>query len=164
MLKPEVDALIVEAAVESGIEANMLRAFCMAESGGDPFAVRYEVTYPYIMQPERFALANGITTITEQTLQKMSYGLMQIMGANCRAQGFTGSLLQIGSDPRLSLKYAVKHLNTLYFRYGIKDEPKGWEESVVAAYNAGSARRDQNTGAWLNEAYVKRVAGFYSPS
>ncbi len=126
-------------------------AIVQVESGGNPHAIRYEPAFF-----SRYVAGKGHTVYspcsraTEEQLRAFSFGLMQIMGQSARELGFTGVFLTELLDPATGLDWGCRKLAQQVTRY------KGDVESAVAAYNAGSARRDVN-GLWVNQGYVEKV-------
>lgn len=119
------------------------------ESGGNPDALRFEPGYRYLFEPASYAKLHGWTKETEETLQKFSYGLMQIMGAVAREQGFKlhPKLLLV---PTINLSWSLLHFWSLKQRFG------GWPEAV-AAYNWGHPARTLLGGKFKNQDYVDKV-------
>jgi soluble lytic murein transglycosylase-like protein len=154
------DQAIAALAKTHGIDETLLRALIAVESSGNPIAVRYEPQYRYTFQPLKYAKELGLSFTTEVALQRMSFGLLQVMGAVAREQGFDGSLLQLARDPVLALEHGVRHLLKLYKRHSKQTAPRTFEEAPVAAYNAGSPRRTAE-GAWVNQGYVDKVRAAY---
>lgn len=92
----------------------------------------------------------------ERSGQKMSWGLMQVMGAVAREYGFKGTFLSELCDPHVGLKYGMIHVQTLFKRYN------GHWPDVIAAYNMGSPRRVDG-GAYENqESYVDVVLRYWA--
>lgn len=164
VLDIEIQEIVVTCCDLLRIDPCLVYAIIEQESGGKKYAVRYEPGYRWQTQVEAMAAANGISQVTEQFLQAMSFGLMQIMGGTARAQGYRGDLLAL-TDPQIGLHESISYLNSLFMRYApgpatsITDV-KGWSDPVVAAYNAGSARRLAD-GRWVNEQYVRSVEQKY---
>jgi soluble lytic murein transglycosylase-like protein len=74
------------------------------------------------------------------------------MGATARWLDFSGWLPDLCS-PALGIKYGCKYFHTLQQRYDLKIE-------MIAAYNAGSARKNEE-GIFVNQGYVNKVSQFY---
>lgn len=130
--------------------AAVMLAIIRTESAGRPFAVRYEPRYKWLHEPARFAKLHGITTDTERALQRMSYGLTQIMGATARSEaGFSDPL------PRLFDAETNIAAGAIYFAKLI-DRYSGSLDDAIAAYNAGSVRKKPN-GEYVNQVYHDRV-------
>lgn len=131
------------------INPKIVGAVVMQESAGNACASRYEMDYKWLFKPEIYAGINKITRITETNQQKTSWGLMQIMGAVAREHGYNGPLVSL-CDIEVNLEYGIKHLISLKKRFGenISD--------VLAAYNAGSPRRNES-GDYVNQYYVNKV-------
>lgn len=137
-----LDQIIEAAALSAGLPRELVHAICTVESSMNPWAIRYEPSY-------RWLYGNHETmTDTERTGQKMSWGLMQVMGAVAREYGFTGWFPSL-CDPSIGLKYGCKHLAKFYARH------KNWPDTI-ASYNAGSPRRTDD-GRYVNQSYVDMV-------
>lgn len=161
MRSPYVAALANKLGEKYGIDANVILAIAHVESALDQYAVRFEANYKWTVTVERYAKLLGITAATEQVLQRMSWGPMQLMGANARGFGFEGHLTQLAGDVEAAMDLSVQFLQQ---RYKLNEPDmraiRGWSEPAIAAYNAGSAVRLAN-GRWANEDYVKRVRKEY---
>jgi len=151
--------IIKEAAAAHGLSPAMLAAVCAKESAFDADAMRYEATYRWLWKVGENAARLKITFRTEEQLQCFSYGLMQVMGANARSSGFLEPLPRL-LEPRKNLFYGCRHLQSLYRRFARSKPSDQWDESVVAAYNAGSPRR-AGPQRWINELYVRDVEKFH---
>ena len=147
--------IIAAGAARHGLAPSVVYGVCMQESGLDPFAVRYEPHYRWLVRDTRLRPA-ACSAATEQALQRMSWGLMQVMGAVIREQGRAGWLTEtIGDDPEevgLQVEYGCRHLAKAVRRWG-------GIEPGLAAYNAGSPRRIAG-GRYANQYYVDRVLNF----
>ena len=87
---------------------------------------------------------------TERVGQMCSWGLMQVMGAVAREYGFKGYFPQL-CDPVVGLRYGCLHVTKFRAKYG------QWSD-VIAAYNAGSPRREPtNPWSYVNQFYVNKV-------
>lgn len=122
------------------------------ESGGDSGAWRYEKDYPYLHQPAVWANDFGWTEATERQAQSFSYGLMQIMLATARAQGYRFHPRML-FDPRTNISWSCFHLKTLYDKY------LDWMDAV-SAYNFGHPAKKLLSKTYKNQAYVDRVYGY----
>lgn len=122
---------IVEAAEAHGLDPALVAAIVEIESGGNQHAIRYEPGYRWLW-PRGFPPKNYLpcTPETEECAQKMSWGLMQIMGAVAREHGFRGSFLSEMTTPPIGLDYGCRLLAYLIQKYGD-------ERRAVSAYNAG---------------------------
>lgn len=154
MTEGEVIGYIEFSAGKLGVRPELARAIGCVESRYNPLAVRFEPEWRYPYQPELYAKLLGLTESTERTLQAMSYGPLQVMGAICRELGFQGNLLELAADPTLAIEFGVKKLKKCVDQFG--DGP-----SAIAAYNAGSPRKvDLGSGAgvrFVNQSYVDQV-------
>jgi soluble lytic murein transglycosylase-like protein len=147
--------VIAASARRHGLPPDVVYGVCMQESGLDPFAVRYEPHYRWLVRDSRLR-PPACSAATEHALQRMSWGLMQVMGAVIREQGRAGWLTEtIGDDPEevgLQVEYGCRHLAKAVRRWG-------GIEPGLAAYNAGSPRRIAG-GRYANQYYVDRVLNF----
>src|SRR4051812_7568477 len=88
----QVISIIRSIAESEGVDPNLAQAIAEHETGLDAARARYEDHYLYLVSPEKFARLLGISAATETVFQKISWGPMQIMGANCRSMGFQSQL------------------------------------------------------------------------
>jgi soluble lytic murein transglycosylase-like protein len=134
-------ALIRELAAVHGVPWELCAAIVEVESAFDPYAIRYESAYRWLVGDETALSA------TERMQQMTSWGLMQVMGGVAREYGFVGYCSRL-CIPRIGLHYGLLHLAKFHRRY------PDWHD-VIASYNAGRpAKRD---GAYLNQGYVDKV-------
>lgn len=143
--------LIKSVATEYNVDKDLLAAIVMTESSGNPKVMRYEPGYRYLVTPAEYASALGISHDTEITLQKMSYGLCQVMGGKAREQGFSGMLTDM-LDPELCLKHGALFLRSLAVKHWL-------EVDVISSYNQGSPRKTPG-GMYANQTYVDKVDKF----
>lgn len=132
-----------------GVDWRIIAAIVTVESSWRPDVCRFEPHFLYMKNVMEMAKAHGQTSATEQALQRMSFGLMQIMGGTARSLGFTGNLTTL-FDPITNIEWGVRYFTTLKARYAQIDDQ-------VAAYNAGSAKRDALTSLHVNADYVTKV-------
>lgn len=117
------------------LDPAMVAAIIMQESGGNPFAIRYEPGYRWLypkggeIKPPR-----GVSYDTEVNQQKTSWGSMQIMGAVAREMGCPYSFLSTLCIPGEGLEWGCRFLASLRRRFG--SDPQRY----VSAYNAGTPR------------------------
>jgi soluble lytic murein transglycosylase-like protein len=128
------------------VPADLVAAIAMAESSGDPWAVRYEPKFRWLTDLAQRPFA--CTHFTEEHLQKCSWGLMQIMGATARQIGFRGWITELLA-PETNVLFGMRYLATLRDRYECRT-------NVIAAYNAGSPIAGED-GRYKNQPYVDRV-------
>jgi soluble lytic murein transglycosylase-like protein len=147
---PLIASLIAEAAAAAGLDAALVRAIVRVESDGDRYAWNPEPRYRYLWnvrssQPFRtltFAeLASEAPPVDFPSLagdrdqewwgQQASWGLMQIMGAVAREEGFTATFLPELTDPAANLVVGCRHLRGLVRWAG------GNVAKAAAAYNTG---------------------------
>lgn len=152
---PTLKALVAAAAKEHQLSARLLAAIITVESGWNPWAIHLEPTYRYLLNVGNHAYANHVTIETERELQKMAWGLMQLVGGTARAIGYTGPLTRL-LDPQVNVYWGARYLRQIRVHYpNVRDQ--------VAAYNAGSVRKDA-AGRYLNSDYVSRVTAVLTQS
>ena len=133
-------------ATRHGLDPLLVQAMVTIESAGNPWAMRYEPGYTWLI-PYSHPL---VSEQTELTQQRTSWGLMQVMGATARELGCDAPYLACLCAPAVGLEFGCRYLARQLKRYD------GDVQDAVAAYNAGSARRNRE-GQYVNEAYVRKV-------
>lgn len=144
--------LTFDAASRHGLPVPLVRAIVQVESGGNPWAYRFEPDFlaRYVEPtPRRFG---AVSVESERFGRATSWGLMQVMGQVARERGCDAAFLSALCEPRLGLEYGCRQLSWLRDRYLAR---WGWD-GVTAAYNAGSPRVTPD-GRFVNQAYVDRV-------
>jgi len=131
-----------------GCDPALVAALITVESSWNPYAVRYEPGYQWLYQPEKHAKRHGVTYDTEVALQRVSWGLLQVLGATARELGFNLPLPAL-CEPQLGIEYGIRYLVGLKRNYMQRDD-------LIAAYNAGSARKNAE-GQYVNQRYVDKV-------
>lgn len=131
------------------IPHGLIRAIIKQESSENTYAIRYEPQYKWLYMPERIADKVGVPTQTEKSLQKHSFGLMQVMGAVAREKGYEKRYLTGLLKPEEGVKYGCKYLKWNYNRYN------NWTD-VISAYNQGTNAKDDE-GNYYNQYYVDDV-------
>lgn len=128
------------------ITPELVLAIIKVESNFNSSAVRYEPNYTYLVSPHAVKPVE-CSYRTEIELQKMSWGLMQVMGAVAREYGFRGWLTRLLS-PDHNIYYGITHLKMLEKRgiemtkryrkhhYGLND--------LISDYNDGDWRKRDN--------------------
>lgn len=128
------------------VDSKAIKAICVLESGMNLWVVRYEPDYIWTYRPDYYAEKNNISLNTEMYLQKMSYGLMQIMGGLARSPYSFKDHLSKLLIPRLNLEIGIKHFKSLLEKYD-------WNYlDAVSAYNLGSVKKIR--GKYTNAGYV----------
>lgn len=138
-------------ATRSALDLDLVEAVVLQESNGNPWAMRFEPHYrwlwdvrakkPYrVLSDEMLASpiappdfpSDASSDETEWIAQRLSIGLMQIMGAVARERGFPSerSLLEL-CDPETNLDKGTDYLAYLMRRAG------GDIALGLGAYNAG---------------------------
>jgi hypothetical protein len=144
-----IDQIIIEVALRHGLNPAVIHAQARVETELNAWAVRYEPTWRYVCDPAPHAKQNGITVATETTLQMISWGLLQIMGAVARELGFTGPIPSL-TVPRIGLRYGCLKMQQLIHKY---DQLP----LALAAYNAG------HPGTTAGMAYADKVLARINP-
>lgn len=159
--------LAEEAASRHGLDADLVEAVTLVESGGDPDAWNPEPRYPYLWNVRKGMPFRRLTQ--EETLSKFppkdfpciggdpdqewwaqqaSWGLMQVMGAVARELKFRKPyLVTLCSNPGLNLDLGCAHLAG-HLRWSAGD----WERAV-RAYNGGRGGVDLP----MTESYLRKV-------
>jgi hypothetical protein len=109
--------MIVQVAEARGLQTALVYAVCRQESALNPLAVRFEPDYRWLWKPKEVK-PRTCSLNTERALQKMSFGLMQVMGAVFREYGYQGWLTEIIARPDLQLDFGCKHLAKKIRKYG----------------------------------------------
>jgi len=146
--------LIQKVSKKHNVNKAWVAALVWQESRGDASAVRYESHYKYLWFPRDWAEKMNISVQTEEVLQKTSYGLGQVMGANLREMGYEKMLSEAASDAELTLDYAIRFLKEKLQQYGTY-------RLAIAAYNAGSVRFRSDGVILVNQRYVDQVTQHY---
>lgn len=147
--------LIDQTAVRHGLPARLAAAVVAVESGGEPFAFRFEPAFyeRYVRPRPDWRPVRPCSRDTERQALATSWGLMQVMGATARDLGYAGPYLASLCDPPQGIEYGCRLLTRLRDRHLAA---LGWP-GVVAAYNAGTPRRGPD-GLFANQAYVDKIA------
>lgn len=144
--KLQLKPFIEKWAEKFAIDPALVYGVIMAESAGDSLAARFEPNYRYLLTPS--LVRPAICSIqTEEILQKISIGLMQVMGAVYREYGYRGWLTSLFNDVDRQIQYGTKHLSKKVKKYG---KARG-----ISAYNAG-VPTNKNTD------YINKVLKFAS--
>ena len=143
----ELARLAADAGAEHEVDPALILAVIEAESGGDPAAIRFEPNWRWHLDYRTHS--RRCSSYTERNQQATSWGLMQVMGTVARERGFDGPFLSALCDPAMGVWYGTAQLARLLKRHETV-------EDAVAAYNAGSPRRDAD-GAYVNQWYVDKV-------
>lgn len=136
-----------------GLPIALVRAVVEVESGGDPWAIRYEPGFfDRYVRDLKISPVYPCSLQTERQARATSWGLMQLMGQTAREIGYAEPFLARLCEPDFGLEYGCRYLGLLakrhLDRYGY--------EGVVAAYNAGSPRKNPD-GFWANQPYVEKI-------
>jgi len=136
------------AATRHNLDPNLIVAFILTESGGDPWAIRYEPNWKWFLKPNYWALRMNISDKTERSLQMHSWGLMQIMGTTARELGFDQQIPKL-CIPKNGIEFGCRYFKKQLIRYS------GDVEFAISAYNMGTARK--NSHGFRNQIYVNKI-------
>lgn len=143
------------AAEKHGIDPAIVYGVVQQESTGNYVACRFEKNYKWLVTPAKVKPIN-CSLDTEETLQKMSFGLMQMMGGVFRELGYKDWLSKVLTLPELQLDYGCKFLKKKINRYGLHEG--------ILSYNSGSPLKHDD-GSYKNQYYLDKVLhyskGFY---
>lgn len=175
------DMEIERAAEAYGIDVPVVCAVIEQESKYDQYAHNPEPRYQYMWdvlrkKPFRALLPAEKTSMfppqdfhslgrsdpdQEWWNQKASWGLMQVMGAVAREQGFEGTYLTALVDPVINLEHGCMHLKNLMTwarSMATRDTPTPQILlSAFAAYNGGKSGNAPNTVPKRNQKYANEV-------
>lgn len=142
-------------AEEFKLDPKLILSIIAKESSGNPLAMKFEPTYSYIFkEKELSAKFKGVPdVITETNSQRISWGLMQLMGGKARELGFEGQFLSELLDSNTNIYYGSKLLKRLSNHY--KDL-----RDVIASYNRGSPKKEG--GYYSNQTYIDHVLKIWS--
>lgn len=139
------------------LPVGLVHAIIRVESSGNPWAIRYEPAFQRAyLDGKAWRVYGAVSHETEVMARATSWGLMQVMGQVARERGFEGAFLSQLCTPAAGLEYGCRQLRHVYQRFY---DAHGWN-GVVAAYNAGSPRKDAR-GAWVNAQYVHKVRALW---
>jgi hypothetical protein len=139
-------AVIEEVAEAEELDATILMALAMQESGCEQYALRYEPNFQWTFRPHDFAAKLHITMDTELTSQKFSYGFCQIMLATARERGFDGPA-GVLYGAKTNFTFGARQFKYCLKRWGLMAD-------AVSAYNQGSPRKTKD-GKYINARYVE---------
>lgn len=139
-------AEIETAAAAHGLKPELVAAVVEVESLGQAGAMRHEPLFRYTdPRAQRPAISSRDTDLVAQ---KISWGLMQVMGGTARTElGFAGWLPEL-CIPAVGLDLGCRYLARLIARFG--------ETGGVSAYNQGLPRKNHD-GRFKNQRYVDDV-------
>lgn len=150
--------VVAREARANGLSVELVEAIITVESGWNPWAIRLETKYRYVRNIANHAHENHITMETERALQRMAFGMFQIVGGTARATGYRGPLSAL-LDPETNIHWGTRYLGTLRQRF-----PNS-TRAQIAAYNGGpGAVRSRGHGSavrlhFSNQGYVDKVMG-----
>ena len=138
------------------IDEKLIRAIIQTESSWNPWAIRVEKGFwkRYLDGIKRifFITPKGDDNwLNYPDYVSCSYGLMQIMLTTAMEHGFRFTFPTELLDPGANIKFGCAYLKRLFERYG------DWN-CAIAAYNAGSARKNMD-GTFENQEYLDKVLG-----
>jgi soluble lytic murein transglycosylase-like protein len=148
-----LNPLVIETALRYEVDHKVIDAIITQESHWDAFAIRYEEKYPYLLNPLHYAELLSISLSTETELQKMSWGLGQVMGAMARELGFNGPMGLLLHE-RVNIDIVCRLIQKI-------NKVVKTPEEVFATYNGGHGALDKVDGKFRNQAYVDSAMEHY---
>lgn len=139
---------VVKICKDVGVDFSLMSAIITIESSWNPLAIRFEPSFKFTNNAEKFANILGITIVTEMMLQHFSFGLGQIMGCRARDLGMKDSLQSLCVVETGSF-WAAINLKKICEQYSSKLDQ-------ISAYNAGTPKK-RDDGSYLNQEYVDKV-------
>lgn len=135
---------------QTGTPVPLILATIEQESGGDPYATRYEKEYEdrYVAGNQknlRIAVECGLTKREMAT----SYGLMQLMFP--LAYGYGARSVEELLDYDKNIRFGSAHLGTLISKYRLGDIDAGCIRKAAGAYN----------GAGSSSSYARNIYSLY---
>lgn len=103
--------------------------------------------------PEDFSGCHMTLPDTEFMGQKTAWGPFALMGSYAREAGMKLSFLTLCTDEKMTVHYALVHLQKLRDKYHAKH---GWG-GVTAAFNTGRPRKDED-GKYLDHDFLRLVS------
>lgn len=103
-MQPSIVALAKQKAQDYGLDPTLVCAVIEQESGGDPWAIRFEPAFY-----EKYVASMGLNP-TEAYSRSFSFGLMQVMGEVAREVGFKGKWLSALCDPETGIDVGCRVL------------------------------------------------------
>ena len=112
--------IIIKAALDYKIDAEVLGALILQESGGNPWATRYEPAFylKYISKLTRSTLPgfvpnpNQVSLMTEKKHRATSWGCCQVMGETAREHGYSEIYITRLLDPVVGITWGAKVLSS----------------------------------------------------
>ena len=153
--RDEYASIIAANAATKDLDPLLVQAVIQVESGGNPWANRYEARYRWLAKwnsgdpwPRnrsvlQFPSPSGVSRSTEYQNQKTSWGLMQIMGGVAREVGFRKPFLTELLNPATNVQFGCIFLRRCIKERGedIRAGLKRWNGSasyppkVMRVYN-----------------------------
>jgi soluble lytic murein transglycosylase-like protein len=143
------DAFIENEAKEFNLDPLWIKAIIQQESGGNPYALRYEPTFSYFVDSSHLASILGISQDTEHVTQAMSWGLSQMMGGLLRQIGFRGYMGAM-FVPETSILWTTTYLASLARISSVPSD-------LFAMWNGGQGARVKENGLYRNQQYVNET-------
>lgn len=149
LTKAAIIQIILSECKAQQINSDLMRAIITVESNFNPNAIRFERSFTYYWKDEEFSKIQQITLDTEKQCQKFSVGLGQLMFGTARWLGFSGTFLDLFDAPT-NIHWVAQYFKKVCSKYVYTNDK-------IAAYNAGSVRKDPQTNKYFNQDYVDRV-------
>lgn len=157
MSKSELMFAAMMSAKKYRIQPRFLAALIDLESRWEIGAMKYEKGYPWLYEVLELSKKMICSRETMEVIQKTSWGLMQLMGANFYQMGYRGWPIGM-CDPKTNLEFGCKHLDKI-----IENQNLSFKKplDIYAAYNAGSVRKTLE-GLYVNARAVNAFEKKYN--
>lgn len=150
--RSQIISLVKQECARRHLDHALICSIIEVESSFNPYKFKLEHSKDAPFAVGVCARALGITEETEEQGQQFSWGLGAVLGITARGLGFRGLLPSL-CDPVTGIYWCCQAFEANGRRYKTVEEK-------VAAYNAGSVRRDEN-GVIRNQKYVDKVMKNY---
>lgn len=153
-----IETLIVTTAKAHGLPPEIVRAMVLQESGGNPWAFRYEPEFyrRYLEGKSLSYVPGGCSQAAERLGRATSFGLLQVMGETARCNGFRGWLPQL-CDPAVGLTIGCLYLARLRDKFHAKG---GWT-AVVRAFNGGPGNAFDSANTYPDKVRARCPGGVW---
>lgn len=151
-----LESLANDIAVTQKVDPNCVKAIITQESHWNPYALRFEPEWKYLVNTKQWAASLGLSEATEINTQMTSWGLGQLMGTVARELKFTGHMGQF-LDPKINIQFLSLYVQKLSGKAKTPQE-------LFSCYNGGlgSLLSYQAYGRFPNQSYVDSAMNYYT--
>lgn len=148
------------------VRENLILAIIWQESEGNPWAYNPEPRYRWfwnVKKSEPFRKVSDVEIAAKKPPsdfpcrrgdpdqewwgQQASWGLMQVMGAAAREQGFSGDYLPETCDPYTNIEFGIKH----FWKYALRSGQESVEKGLLRWNGGGNPKYPDEVLAKLAE-------------